>query len=95
MDILKLKLNRLLSNLSAGTGSINFALQIREGAKVKINEIKVSGLQKTKTDVVLREIPVKVNDYFDQRKIDQSYHRLRNLGYFHHIQPNLLGGRHN
>ena len=86
----KVEIEPTVINLSAGTGSINFSLKIREGAKVRINEIKVSGLQKTKTDVVLREIPVKTNDYFDQRKIDQSYHRLRNLGYFHHIQPNLL-----
>ncbi len=86
----KVEIESTISNLSAGTGSINFALRIREGAKVRINEIKVSGLQKTKTDVVLREIPVKANDYFDQRKIEQSYHRLRNLGYFYHIQPNLL-----
>ena len=86
----KVEIEPTITGLLAATGSINFALQIREGAKVRINEIKVSGLQKTKTDVVLREIPVKVNDYFDQRKIDQSYHRLRNLGYFHHIHPNLL-----
>ncbi|MDE0636882.1 MAG: BamA/TamA family outer membrane protein [Candidatus Poribacteria bacterium] len=86
----KVEIEPTITGLLAATGSINFALQIREGAKVKINEIKVSGLQKTKTDVVLREIPVKVNDYFDQRKIDRSYHRLRNLGYFYNIQPNLL-----
>ena len=27
---------------------------------------------------------------YDQNKIDSSYHRLRNLGYFHHVNPNLL-----
>ena len=86
----KVEIEPTITNLSAGTGRINFGLQIREGAKVRLSEIKVSGLTKTKIDVVLREIPVKANDYFDQRKIDQSYHRLRNLGYFHHIHPNLL-----
>lgn len=86
----KVEIEPTITNLSAGTGSINFVLHIREGAKVRLSKIKISGLNKTKTDVVLREIPVKVNDYFDQRKIDQSYHRLRNLGYFHHIHPNLL-----
>ncbi|MDE0086090.1 MAG: BamA/TamA family outer membrane protein [Candidatus Poribacteria bacterium] len=86
----KVEIEPIITNLLPAIGNINFALQIREGEKVKINEIKVSGLQKTKTDVVLREISVKANDFFDQRKIDQSYHRLRNLGYFYHIQPNLL-----
>ncbi len=86
----KVEIEPTIINLLPATGNINFALQIREGTKVRISNIKVSGLQKTKTDVVLREIPVKANDFFDQRKIEQSYHRLRNLGYFYHIQPNLL-----
>ncbi len=86
----KVEIEPTIINLSVGAGRINLSLQIREEVKVKLSEIKVSGLKKTKTDVVLRELPLKVNDYYDQRKIDQSYHRLRNLGYFHHIQPNLL-----
>ncbi|MDE0482005.1 MAG: BamA/TamA family outer membrane protein [Candidatus Poribacteria bacterium] len=86
----KVEIEPIITNLLPAIGNINFALQIQEGEKVKISNIKVSGLKKTKTDVVLREIPVKTNDFFDQRKIDQSYHRLRNLGYFYHIQPNLL-----
>ena len=86
----KVEIEPIITNLLPAIGNINFTLQIREGEKVKISHIKVSGLKKTKTDVVLREISVKANDFFDQRKIDQSYHRLRNLGYFYHIQPNLL-----
>lgn len=86
----KVEVEPTVTNLLAGAGRINFGLQIREGAKVKLSEIKVSGLKKTKTHVVIREIPVKIDEAFDQRKIDQSYHRLRNLGYFHHIHPNLL-----
>ncbi len=77
-------------SLAADRGSLNFGLQIREGNKVRLSDIKVSGNEKTKSEVILREIPIKKNDYYDQRKIDQSYHRLRNLGYFHNINPNLL-----
>ena len=75
---------------SAETGSVDFQLNIREGAQVQIGEVKVSGLKKTKTEVVLREIPVKPNRRFDQRDIDASYRRLRNLGYFYQINPNVL-----
>ena len=57
---------------------------------VQIGEVKVSGLKKTKTEIVLREIPVKPNQRFDQRDIDASYRRLRNLGYFYQINPNVL-----
>ena len=72
------------------TGIINFELDIREGTQVRIGEVKVSGLKKTKTQVVLREIHVKPNDNFKQRDIDTSYRRLRNLGYFYQVNPNVL-----
>ena len=72
------------------TGAINFELNIREGTQIRIGEVKVSGLKKTKTKVVLREIHVKPNDNFKQRDIDTSYHRLRNLGYFYQVDPNVL-----
>jgi len=76
--------------LSSEKGTVDFQLNIREGSQIRIGEVKVSGLQKTKTKVVLREISVKPNQRFDQRTIDTSYHRLRNLGYFYQINPNLL-----
>lgn len=75
---------------SAETGTVDFHLNIREGTQVQMGEVKVSGLKKTKTDVVLREIRVKPNQRFDQRDIDASYRRLRNLGYFYQVNPNVL-----
>ena len=75
---------------SAETGAVDFQLNIREGAQVQMGEVKVSGLKKTKSEIVLREIPVKPNQRFDQRDIDASYRRLRNLGYFYQINPNVL-----
>ena len=72
------------------TGTINFELNIREGTQIRIGDVKVSGLKKTKTKVVLREIHVKPNDNFKQRDIDTSYRRLRNLGYFYQVDPNVL-----
>ena len=75
---------------SAETGTVDFQLNIREGAQVQIGEVKVSGLKKTKAEIVLREIAVKSNQRFDQRDVDASYRRLRNLGYFYQINPNVL-----
>ena len=72
------------------TSTINFELHIREGTQVRIGEVKVSGLKKTKAKVALREIHVKPNDNFKQRDIDTSYRRLRNLGYFYQVNPNVL-----
>ena len=76
--------------LAPETATIDFQLHIREGSQIRIGDVKVSGLQKTKTEVVLREIPVKPDQRFDQRDIDTSYRRLRNLGYFYQINPNVL-----
>ena len=75
---------------SPETGTVDFTLNISEGSQVKIGEVKVSGLEKTKSEVVIREIRVKPDQNFDQRDIDTSYRRLRNLGYFYQVNPNVL-----
>ena len=77
-------------HLSEEQGKVDLRLQIREGNQVRIGAVKLTGLQKTKPEVVLRELPVQVGDVFDQRKIDQSFHRLVNLGYFYEVSPFLL-----
>ena len=77
-------------HLSEEQGKVDIRLQIREGNQVRIEAVKLTGLQKTKPEVVLRELPVQTGDVFDQRKIDQSFHRLVNLGYFYEVSPSLL-----
>ena len=77
-------------HLSEEQGKVDLHLQIREGNQVRIGEVKLTGLQKTKPEVVLRELPVQAGDVFDQRKVDQSFHRLVNLGYFYEVSPSLL-----
>ena len=77
-------------HLSEEQGTVDLHLQIREGNQVRIGAVKLTGLQKTKPEVVLRELPVQVGDVFDQREIDQSFHRLVNLGYFYEVSPSLL-----
>ncbi len=74
----------------AENGTVDFNLNIREGTSIQIGEVKVSGLKKTKLDVVLREIAVKPREPFQQRKIERSYQRLRNLGYFYDVHPDVL-----
>ena len=71
-------------------GKVDLHLNVHERDKVRIGEIKLSGLKKTKADVVLRELPIQVGDVFDQRKIDQSLQRLTNLGYFYEVNPLVL-----
>ena len=77
-------------HLSEEQGKVDLRLQIREGNQIRIGAVKLTGLQKTEPEVVLRELPVQVGDVFDQREIDQSFHRLVNLGYFYEVSPSLL-----
>lgn len=77
-------------DISKDNGSIDLSFRIREGSKIRLAEMKISGLKKTKPNVVLREIPFKENDIYNQRKINQTYHKLRNIGFFHSIQPDIL-----
>ena len=77
-------------HMSEEQGKVDLRLQIHEGNQVRIGAVKLTGLQKTKPEVVLRELPVQAGDVFDQRKIDQSFHRLVNLGYFYEVSPALL-----
>ena len=77
-------------HLSEEGGTVDLRLQIREGNQVRIGAVKLTGLQKTKPEVVLRELPIQAGDVFDQREIDQSFHRLVNLGCFYEVSPSLL-----
>jgi outer membrane protein insertion porin family len=72
------------------SGVVNLKIVIDEGPLVKINEVKLEGLQKTKERVVLRELFVHPGDIYVQEKIDRSYHRLNNLGYFYEVSHALI-----
>ena len=65
-------------------------LVIREGHQTRIGVLRIHGLQKTKADIVRRELPIQTGQVFNQRKIDQAVHRLRNLGYFYQIEHRLV-----
>ena len=60
-------------------------MHIDEGPVVRIGQIRVSGISKTKRRVLLREIAIEPGDIFDQRRIDESKRRLENLGYFQSV----------
>ncbi|SVD43449.1 uncharacterized protein METZ01_LOCUS396303, partial [marine metagenome] len=71
-------------------GKLDLRVEIDEKNIIKIASVNVSGSRKTREEIVLRELPIRAGDIFDQRKIDQSFRQLINLGYFYKINPNLL-----
>ncbi len=68
-------------------GKIDISINIQAGSIVRIKNFEVNGLKKTKKDVVLREVTFKPGDVFDQRRIDESFRRLNNMGYFQSVNP--------
>ena len=63
-------------------GRLNIGIDIDEGPLVRVGQVEVKGLKKTREPVVLRELTVRPGDVFDQSEIDESKRRLSNLGYF-------------
>lgn len=73
--------------LDKNNRQVNMRLEIDEGEKIKISKIGFEGLTKTKEHVIHRELPIKSGELYNQNRIDQSYQRLNNLGYFYYVEP--------
>jgi len=68
-------------------GKLNITVKINAGSIVKIKNITINGLKKTKEKVVKREIPIHSGDIFDQRRVDDTERILNNMGYFRLSSP--------
>jgi len=66
---------------------LNITVKINAGSIVKIKNITINGLKKTKEKVVKREIPIHSGDIFDQRRVDDTERILNNMGYFRLSSP--------
>ena len=62
------------------TASIRFS--VHEGELAHINEIDIRGNEKTRDEVMRRELAVYPGELFHQQKVETSESRLKNLGYF-------------
>jgi len=62
------------------TASIRFS--VREGEPANINEIDIRGNEKTRDEVMRRELAVYPGELYHQEKVETSESRLKNLGYF-------------
>jgi outer membrane protein insertion porin family len=77
------------SEFRVENGRLNLKIDIDEGPLVKIDQVEIRGLEKTKEQVVLRELGVKPGDIFNQSEIDESERRLSNMGYFQVVGAGL------
>ena len=67
------------------TQTADIRFEIQEGALANIHEISIRGSEKTRDEVMRRELAVYPGELFNQQKVETSESRLKNLGYFESV----------
>lgn len=70
-------------------GRLNIHYDISEGHVFYIDNIDVTGYEKTKKYVFTREISVKPGDLYDSEKIQRSQTKILNLGFINDVQIDI------
>lgn len=73
--------------------TVKFFLTIQEGSQAVVQEILLSGLEKTKDYVMRRELAIKPGDVFSKAKMVSSAQNLYNTGYLSDLDYNLSYGQ--
>jgi len=73
-------------------GVVSFNVPIVERGRAHIENIIVRGNDKTKTYVILREIPLEPGDVFSKAKVMEAWRNLMNLQYFTSVVPETPPG---
>jgi len=71
---------------------LSYTVSIVERSRAYIENIVILGNNKTKSHVILREIPLEPGDVFSKTKIMEAMRNLYNLQYFSMIIPDTLPG---
>ena len=62
--------------------NVNVTFNINENERVYIEKIKIAGNDKTKDNVIRRQLTIHPGEYLNISKIKESQQRLLNTGYF-------------
>jgi outer membrane protein insertion porin family len=79
-------------NRDAENGVVSYRVPIVERGRAHIENIIIRGNEKTKTAVILREIPLEPGDVFSKTKIMDAMRNLYNLQYFSVVAPEPMPG---
>ncbi|MFW6151631.1 MAG: outer membrane protein assembly factor BamA [Verrucomicrobiota bacterium] len=66
--------------------TVDVVFDVREGEKVWIHDVDISGNSKTRDKVIRRELLVYPGDLYDEVAIERSEKRLMNLGFFSSVR---------
>jgi outer membrane protein insertion porin family len=73
-------------------GLVSYHITIIERSRAHIERIIIRGNEKTKDEVILREIPLEPGDVFSKTKVMEGIRNLYNLQYFSQVQPDTPQG---
>jgi outer membrane protein insertion porin family len=73
-------------------GVVSYNIPIVERGRAHIENVIVRGNEKTKTHVILREIPLEPGDVFSKTKVMEAWRNLMNLQYFTMVAPETPPG---
>ena len=73
-------------------GVVSYTISIVERGRAHIENIIVRGNAKTKTNVILREIPLEPGDVFSKAKVMDAMRNLYNLQFFSMVAPDTPPG---
>jgi len=79
-------------NKSYPANEVSYHVTIVERSRAYIESISIIGNDKTKPNVILREIPLEPGDIFSKVKIMDAMRNLYNLQYFSSVIPDSLTG---
>jgi len=71
---------------------LSYTIRIVERGRAYIENIIILGNEKTKTNVILREIPLEPGDVFSKTKVMEAMRNLYNLQFFSTVMPDTLQG---
>lgn len=69
-----------------GKHIVDITVNISTGNRIAVRQISISGNNKTRDEVIRRELRQMESATFDQSKINRSMERLRQLGYFEDVR---------
>lgn len=71
---------------NAETGVVDFVLQVEPNRKMYVNQIHIAGNNKTRDEVIRRELRQMEAAPYDTSKLNRSKERVELLGYFDNVQ---------
>jgi len=84
--------NSIIRSPEKSDNVLSYTISIVERGRAYIENVIVRGNIKTKTSVILREIPLEPGDVFSKTKVMDAMRNLYNLQFFSVVMPDTLPG---